>query len=74
MYILLRLSIVSLNYINNDLNIYKGYENYKRKFATALMVVGTNYTDLGQFDNDDEAYFQAISISKELGDNFFEAQ
>ncbi|MGX4765446.1 response regulator aspartate phosphatase [Bacillus mojavensis] len=74
MYMMLRQSIVSLNYINNALNIYKGNENYKRKYATALMVVGTNYTDLGQFDKAEEAYFQAIRISKELDDKFFEAQ
>nr|WGD84972.1 tetratricopeptide repeat protein [Bacillus subtilis] len=74
MYMMLRQSIVSLNYINNALNIYKGNENYKRKYATALMVVGTNYTDLGQFDKAEEAYFHAIRISKELDDKFFEAQ
>lgn len=56
MYMMLRQNIVSLNYINNNaLNIYKGNENYIRKYATALMVVGTNYTDLGQFDKAEEA-------------------
>ncbi|KAF1680765.1 aspartate phosphatase [Bacillus sp. SKDU12] len=74
MYMMLRQSIVSLNYINNALTIYKGNELYKRKYATALMVVGTNYTDLGQFDKAEEAYFQAIRMSKTLDDQFFEAQ
>ncbi|WP_376700519.1 hypothetical protein [Bacillus sp. A1] len=38
------------------------------------MVVGTNYTDLGHFDKAEEAYFQAVRISKVLDDKFSEAQ
>lgn len=38
-----------------------------------MMVVGHNYTELGQYDKAEDIYFEAIRISKQLEDPFFEA-
>ncbi|MEC0991640.1 hypothetical protein P8923_11995 [Bacillus atrophaeus] len=56
-------NIVSLNYIKDAMHIYKRNENYKKKLAISMMVVGHNYTELGQFDKAEEIK----SILKQLG-------
>ncbi|KAA6450238.1 Rap family tetratricopeptide repeat protein [Bacillus atrophaeus] len=73
MYMLLRQSLISLNYINDALHIYRENEGYKRKLATSLMVVGTNYTDLGLYEKAEESYLEAIRISRVLHDSLFTA-
>lgn len=35
-----------------------------------MMVVGHNYTELGQYDKAEDIYFEAIRISKQLEDPF----
>ncbi|AIK46138.1 tetratricopeptide repeat protein [Bacillus atrophaeus] len=73
LYIMLGQKIVSLNYIKVTMHIYKRNEYYKKKLAISIMVVGHNYTKLGQFDKAEEIYFEAIRISKELDNQFFDA-
>ncbi|KAF1681291.1 Rap family tetratricopeptide repeat protein [Bacillus sp. SKDU12] len=73
LYMMLGQNIVSLNYIKDAMHIYKRNEDYKKKLATSMMVVGHNYTELGQYDKAEDIYFEAIRISKQLEDTFFEA-
>ncbi|MEN4815832.1 Rap family tetratricopeptide repeat protein [Bacillus velezensis] len=73
MYMMLGQNIVSLNYITNAMNIYKNNENYLKQFATSLMVVAHNYTELGQYEKSEEHYLQAIKVAKKLDDSFFAA-
>ncbi|KAA6453242.1 Rap family tetratricopeptide repeat protein [Bacillus swezeyi] len=72
LYMSLRQSVVSLNYINQAINIYKGHKGYEKKLAISMVVMATNYMHMGRY-NDAEAYYdRAISISKELNDHFLE--
>ena len=73
MYMMLGQNIVSLNYITNAMNIFKNNENYLKQFATSLMVVAHNYTELGQYEKSEEHYLQAIKVAKKLDDSFFVA-
>lgn len=70
-YMMLRQSLISLNYINDALQIYRENEGYKRKLATSLMIVGQNYTDLGIYEKAEESYLEAIKISRLLHDSLF---
>ena len=56
MYMMLRQSLISLNYINDSIQIYRENEGYKRKLATSLMIVGQNYTDLGLYEKAEESF------------------
>ncbi|MGG4259142.1 tetratricopeptide repeat protein [Bacillus velezensis] len=44
-----------------------------KQFATSLMVVAHNYTELGQYEKSEEHYLQAIKVAKKLEDSFFVA-
>ncbi|MED1122466.1 Rap family tetratricopeptide repeat protein [Bacillus atrophaeus] len=73
MYMMLGQNIVSLNYVTNAMNIYKNNVNYLKQFATSMMVVAHNYTELGQYEKSEEHYLQAIKVAKKLDDSFFVA-
>ncbi|ASB66535.1 MULTISPECIES: tetratricopeptide repeat protein [Bacillus amyloliquefaciens group] len=73
MYMMLRQSLISLNYINDSVQIYRENEGYKRKLATSLMIVGQNYTDLGLYEKAEESFLEAIRISRVLQDSLFTA-
>ncbi|BCT30463.1 aspartate phosphatase [Bacillus velezensis] len=72
LYMHIRQSPVSLGHVNEAINIYKRHPDYKVKLGVAYVIKATNYMHLARFDEAESYYFEAIKISRELGNKFFE--
>ncbi|MGD1416402.1 aspartate phosphatase [Bacillus stercoris] len=73
MYMSIHQSVVSLGYINEAISIYRKHDDYKRRLASSLVVLATNYMHIGRYDDAEKQIFEAIKIARELNDGFFEA-
>ncbi|MCY7450612.1 tetratricopeptide repeat protein [Bacillus altitudinis] len=74
LYMLLRQSLISLHYIQNAIDIFKGHDGYERRLAAAFVIAATNFMDIGDFKRAENYYTKALHISNQLNDHFLASQ
>ena len=67
---MLRQSLISLHYIQNAIDIFKGHDGYERRLAAAFVIAATNFMDIGDFKRAENYYTKALHISNQLNDHF----
>lgn len=70
LYMMLRQSLISLHYIQNAIDIFKGHDGYERRLAAAFVIAATNFMDIGDFKRAENYYTKALHISNQLNDHF----
>ncbi|MCY7758522.1 response regulator aspartate phosphatase RapG [Bacillus inaquosorum] len=67
-------NIVSLNHTRQAVKTFREETDYKKKLASALITMSGNFTEMSQFEEAETYLDEAIRMTRELEDHFFEAQ
>ncbi|MEC3637389.1 Rap family tetratricopeptide repeat protein [Bacillus halotolerans] len=67
-------NMVSLNHTRQAVKTFREETDYKKKLASALITMSGNFTEMNQFEEAETYLDEAIRMTRELEDHFFEAQ